>query len=140
MNSPQFIGAFIKARHYNFSVFFCTQHWKKLPKICRMQASYLCFFAISNNEAECLAEEFAPPRMPKNNFMQLIDDALKEPFSFLTVNMKAPWETRFRRGLAQVINLDHYRKGVISTPSSQDSSSVCEQTDDERPDPLEANQ
>ena len=66
MNSPQFVGCFVKARHYNFSVFFCTQHWKKLPKICRMQASYLCFFQISNNEAECLTSEFSPPRMPKN--------------------------------------------------------------------------
>jgi hypothetical protein len=139
MNSPQFIGAFIKARHYNFSVFFCTQHWKKLPKICRMQASYMCFFAISNNEAECMASEFSPPRMPKNNFMQLIDDALKDgPYSFLTINMKAPWESRFRRNLANVINLDDYRKGMISTPSSRDSSPACEQTDDEPPDPLVA--
>ena len=74
----------------------------------------------------------------ENNFMQLIDDALTEPFSFLTINMKSPWETRFRRGLANVINLDHYRQGTISTPGSRDNSSASEQTDDGQPDPLVA--
>ena len=109
MNNPVFISAFIKSRHYNFTVFLCSQHFRKIPKICRMQASYLCFFAISNNEAEMLAEEFAPPQMKKDAFLQMISDTLKEPYSFLTINMRSPWETRFRRGLAEPINLDAYR-------------------------------
>jgi hypothetical protein len=112
MNSPEFIGAFIKARHFNFSVFLCSQHFKRIPRVCRLQSSYLCFFALSNSECEVLCEEFAPPQMKKESFFRMIDDTLKEPYSFLTINMKAPWETRFRKGLAQVINLDSYRGSV----------------------------
>ena len=128
MNSPQFIGAFIKARHFNFSVFLCSQHFKRIPRICRLQASYLCFFALSNSECEVLCEEFAPPAMKKDAFFKLIDDTLKEPYSFLTVNMKSPWESRFRRGLGMTINLDAYRSSVPAAgqrnpvPSSQTAS------------------
>ena len=110
MNHRVFTDAFIKARHFNFTVFLCSQHSKKLPKVCRLQASYLCFFAVSNTEAETMAEEFAPPRFKKEDFMRLINDTLAEPYSFLTINMKHPWATRFRKGLARTINLDEYRR------------------------------
>ena len=147
MNSPQFIGAFIKARHFNFSVFLCSQHFKRVPRICRLQSSYLCFFALSNSECEVLCEEFAPPQMKRDNFLRMIDDTLsKEPYSFLTINMKAPWETRFRKGahrrtitshahshthigLAQVINLDSYRGKVDPRNSVPSSQTVCAQPD-----------
>ena len=119
MNNPVFISAFIKSRHYNFTVFLCSQHFRKIPKVCRLQASYLCFFAISNSEAEMLCEEFSPPQMKKDAFMQMISDTLKEPYSFLTINMRSPWETRFRRGLAEPINLDAYRGKTVTYTMSQ---------------------
>ena len=87
MNSPQFIGAFIKARHFNFSVFLCSQHFKRIPRICRLQASYLCFFALSNSECEVrffcfdcrahdflqvLCEEFAPESHGPRNDLALV--------------------------------------------------------------------
>jgi hypothetical protein len=109
MFSPQFINCFIKLRHYNMTVFVLSQHFKRLPKICRLQASYLCFFAISNTEAECLTDELAPPGMHKSGFHRLITDVLEEPYQFLTINMKVGWATRFRKGLAQTINLDQYK-------------------------------
>jgi hypothetical protein len=124
MNNPVFISAFIKCRHYNFTVFLCSQHFRKVPKICRMQASYLCFFAISNNEAEMLAEEFAPPKMKKDAFLQMIDDTLKEQYSFLTINMRSPWETRFRKGLGEVIPLDVYRGTTVTRMMSQPIQTV----------------
>ena len=133
MNSPEFIGAFIKARHFNFSVFLCSQHFKRIPRICRLQASYLCFFALSNSECEVLCEEFAPPAMKKDSFLRMIDDTLKEPYSFLTVNMKAPWETRFRKGLAQVIPLDSYRGSVPA--AGQRNPAVPPQTTNVPPGP-----
>ena len=78
-----------------------------------------------------LCEEFAPPHMKMGSLFRMIDDTLKEPYSFLTVNMKAPWETRFRKGLAQVINLDSYRGKVDPRNSVPSSQTVCAQ-----PDPL----
>ena len=113
MNSKEFINLFTKARHYNITVFFLSQHFKRLPKICRLQASHLYFFAISNTEAEALAEEFAPPGMPKKSFMRLIDDVLTEPYQFLSISMKHGWNERFRKGLAMVINLDEYKNGKV---------------------------
>lgn len=111
MKSKEFTNLFIKSRHYNVTVFFLTQHFKRLPKIARLQASTLFFYAISNSEAECLADEFAPPGVSKKSFLRLIDDALEQPYSFLCVNMREPWATRFRSGLAMVIDLDKYRDG-----------------------------
>ena len=109
MNSPEFINAFIKARHYNITVIFLSQHFKRLPKICRLQASFLVFFAISNTEAQTVSEEFSPPGVNAKEFLRLIDDVLTEPYQFLTIKMKAPWPTRFRKGLAETIDLEQYR-------------------------------
>lgn len=111
MNSKPFINCFIKARHYNCSVFFLSQYFRRLPKICRLQASYLCFFAISNNESELLAQEFAPPGMSKKSFLKMLDDNVSEKFEFLSINRDAPWESRFRKGLGQIIDLEPYKKG-----------------------------
>ena len=109
MRSEAFISLFIRSRHFNCTVFLLSQHFKIIPKICRLQASQMYFFAVSNTESECLCEEQAPPKMKKRNFMRLVDDTLREPYSFLSICLKSPWETRFRRGLAMVINLDEYR-------------------------------
>ena len=109
MASKAFINLFIKARHYNVTVWFLTQHWKRLPRIARLQASTIYFYAVSGAEVESLAEEFSPPGMNKKSFTRLIDDALREPYAFLTIDMKSPWPLRFRSGLATVIDLDKYR-------------------------------
>ena len=109
MSSPCFVKSFIANRHFNATTILCSQHFTRIPRVCRLQASYLAFFAISNSEAELLAEEFSPPMMKKKDFMRLIDETLTEPFSFLGINMKAPWESRFRKNLDQAINLDLYR-------------------------------
>ena len=119
MNSPVFISSFIKCRHYNFTVFLCSQHFRKVPKICRMQASYLCFFAVSNSDVETLCDEFAPPSMKKDAFFHMVNNTLTERYSFLTINMRSPWETRFRKGLAEVIPLDAYRDISGSRTMSQ---------------------
>ena len=56
-----------------------------------------------------MASEYMPPQMNKPQFMRLVNDALGERYSFLTINMRSPWETRFRKGLARTIDLSHYR-------------------------------
>ena len=120
MNNPVFTSAFIKCRHYNFTTFLCSQHFKRVPRICRLQASFLCFFAVSNSEAETMASEYMPPQMKKDQFMRLVNDALGERYSFLTINMRSPWETRFRKGLARTIDLNHYR-GLTAPKQATDA-------------------
>ena len=109
MREPAFVKSFIACRHYNCTTILCSQHFTRVPRVCRLQANYLAFFAVSNSEAELLAEEFAPPQMNTKQFMRLIDDTLKDPYSFLGINLKQPWESRFRKNLNEVINLDYYR-------------------------------
>jgi hypothetical protein len=111
MASKEFVNLFIKSRHYNITVFFLTQHFKRLPRIARLQASTLYFYALSNSELEVLADEFAPPGCSKKAFMKTVDEALSEPYSFLCVNMREPWSTRFRCGLAMVIPIEKFRNG-----------------------------
>lgn len=110
MREKSFVQSFIACRHYNCTTILCSQHFTRIPRVCRLQANYLAFFQVSNSEAELLAEEFAPPRMKKKAFLQLVDDAMSEKHSFLGINMKQPWESRFRRNLDEVINLDYYRQ------------------------------
>jgi hypothetical protein len=110
MREPAFVKSFIACRHYNCTTILCSQHFTRVPRVCRLQANYCAFFAVSNSEAELLAEEHGPPQMHKKQFLKMIDDTLKDPYSFLGINLKQPWETRFRKNLNEVINLDYYRQ------------------------------
>jgi len=103
MNSKPFTQCFYQTRHVNCTTFICTQHFKRVPRICRMQANFICFFRGGQSEVELIAEEFAPPGVTKREFMQIIDNTLREPFAFFTINMKVPWEDRFRRNLYPII-------------------------------------
>jgi hypothetical protein len=104
MNTKEFTQCFYQVRHVCCTTFICTQHFTRVPRICRLQANFIFYFAGSMSEIEILVEEFAPPNMTKNEFRQLVIDATDEPFAFLTINMKVGWETRFRRNLGELIS------------------------------------
>ena len=109
MNSPIFTKCFVANRHANLTVQLCTQHYKHVPKLCRLQANTLFFFAIGNTDCQMLIEDFGPPRMKRDQFEELIYDAMKEPYSFLKIDMKKPWEERFSQGLQDTIDLEYYK-------------------------------
>jgi hypothetical protein len=44
MNEKAFTRCFYQVRHVNCTTFICTQHFKKVPKICRLQANFVFFF------------------------------------------------------------------------------------------------
>jgi len=110
MNSTIFTKCFIANRHANLTVMLCSQHFKRVPRVCRLQANCLFFFALSNSEVELLADEFAPPNMHKNDFKILVDVALKKPYDFLTIQMKKPWAERFSRGLLETFDLEYFKR------------------------------
>lgn len=110
MKSAPFLKSFIASRHYCLTTFLCSQHLRRIPKICRLQASILYIFPCSAGECQTLCEEYCPPSMNSKQFMKLLDDTWSsQPFQFLTIHMKRPMAERYRRGLAQLINLDYYR-------------------------------
>ena len=105
MNTKDFARCFYQVRHANATTFICTQHFKKVPRICRLQANFIFYFQGSQSEVDTLVEEFAPPCYTSNEFRQIIHDATKDDFSFLTINMKQGWDKRFRSNLANIIPL-----------------------------------
>ena len=109
LNSPQFTKLFIACRHFGLTVFLCSQHLKRIPRVCRLQASCLYFYAISQSESEVISDEHAPPGVNNKNFMRMIDDNLSKPYAFLTIMLTSPWAERFRVGLANVIDISQYK-------------------------------
>lgn len=109
MNSPIFTKCFVANRHANLTVMLCSQHFTRVPRICRLQANTLFFFALNNSETELLAEEFAPPKMKKQQFETMVSLALEKPYDFLTINMKKPWDSRFSKGLEDVLDLEYFK-------------------------------
>lgn len=110
IKSAPFLRAFIAPRHHNITTFLCSQHLRKVPKICRMQASAVYVFACSASECEVLHDEYCPPGLNRKQFEQLLQDTWNSaPYQFLSIYLKQPMNLRYRRGLAQVIDLDYYR-------------------------------
>ena len=106
MNEKAFTQCFYQVRHVNCTTFICTQHFKRVPRICRLQANFVYYFQGSASEVEVVVEEFAPPQYSKNEMRQMITDATKEDFSFLTICMKKGWDKRFRKNLDEFIHLE----------------------------------
>lgn len=110
MNEKAFTRCFYQVRHVNCTTFICTQHFRKVPKVCRLQANFVFFFQGSAAEVEIITEEYAPPMYTKKEFMQLVNDATKERYTFLTINNKLGWDKRFRRNLDEFIVLSHIQQ------------------------------
>ncbi len=109
ITSAPFLRSFIASRHYNKTTFLASQHLRKVPKICRMQASMIVLFPSSQSETNTICDEYCPPGLSKQQFQCMLEDAWKEPYQFLSIHMKQPMATRYRKGLAQVYNLDSFK-------------------------------
>jgi hypothetical protein len=122
MNEKAFSRCFYQVRHVNCTTFICAQHFRKIPKLCRMQANFIFFFQGSGAEVEMITEEFSPPLYKKKEFINLVTEATREPFNFLTINMKVPWEKRFRRNLDDFVTLERLasEKNMDKEPNSND--------------------
>lgn len=119
MNDKQFVRCFYQVRHVNCTTFICTQHFKRVPKVCRLQANFIFFFQGSQAEVEMVTEEFAPPQYTKNEFRQLVVECTQQKYSFMTINMKVGWDRRFRRNLDEFVNLDRLDCGDSQGPQQK---------------------
>lgn len=126
MNSKAFSQCFYQVRHINGTAMACTQHFRKMPLVCRQQANFVFFFEGSVREVEMVREEFSPPNTNKREFEQLIIDATADDYSFLTINMKVPARIRFRRNLDDIIDLKSY-----GCNNKQNVRSSIQQDDDQ---------
>lgn len=104
MSSDTMVKAFIRNRHYKFSVLLCSQYWKAIPRRMRMQSAFNVFFECSETELKVIADDFEPPGVSKKKFISTLTSILSEKFQFVSVAKRSPWSERFRKGLAQVIH------------------------------------
>lgn len=109
MKSPQVLQSFIANRHYNETVFLCSQHLNSVPKVCRIQATFVCIFECSAREMEVISEAYCPAGMTDKQFETMMFDVWSEPFQFLCIHRGWPLKERFRAGLGQPVDLDYYR-------------------------------
>tara|TARA_R110000851_G_scaffold286630_6_gene440484 strand:+ start:1889 stop:3019 length:1131 start_codon:yes stop_codon:yes gene_type:complete len=114
MNQKAFTRCFYQVRHVNCTTFICTQHFKRVPKVCRLQANFVFFFAGSLAEVTMITEEYSPPMVSKNDFMTMVHGATspdaQNKFPFLTINNKVATEIRFRRNLGEILTLPSSKK------------------------------
>ena len=125
MNSKAFTQCFYQVRHVNCTTFICTQHFKRVPRICRLQANFIFFFQGSQSEVETIVEDFAPPRYSKNEFREIVHQSTNDRFSFLTINMKVGVEKRFRKNLNQVIRLSRFSEAKSNKQQTNRSNTFC---------------
>ena len=129
MNEPAFTKCFYMVRHTNCTTFLCTQHFTRVPRVCRLQANFVFFFQGSASEVETITEEFAPPQYTKKEFAVLVTEATKAKYSFLTINMKTGWDKRFRRGLGEFVLLDRL-VDPEEQQQEQDDDTSCSDEDE----------
>jgi hypothetical protein len=121
LNDRAFTKCFYQVRHVNCTTFICTQHFYKVPKVCRLQANFIHFFQGSQKEVDTIVEDYAPPLYTKREFETIVHEATAKPYSFLTVNMKTGWDKRFRQNLDTVISLPR-----LSVTESKDTEDVSQ--------------
>lgn len=129
MNEKSFTKCFYQVRHVNCTTFICTQHFRKVPKICRLQASFVFFFQGSLAEVEMITEEYAPPMYSKKEFAAMVNEASGKRYTFLTINNKVGWEKRFRRNLDDFVvldRIDHDEEGGVVKEKGENVSDVSE--------------
>jgi len=94
---------YIRARKLNCSVIFISQSYFKIPKIIRNNCSYMVLLKLSGNrEVNMILSEFGLG-ITKEQLVQLYEYATKEKFSPLVIDMEGDVDTRFRKGLLEIL-------------------------------------
>ena len=125
LKSNFFLKSFIMSRHYNCSTFILTQYYKQVPASARNQCNNIIWFANSATENEKLADVYTPNGYSKKEFLKMIEDATREPYSFLYINKKAPMSERYR------IRFDKIMK--LSRLADTEQQSEPEQSESDKP-------
>ncbi len=93
------------SRHFNISVIYLTQYYKRLPPVVRTNNSYFIVFGACLSELEKMAEELCPPNMSKKEFLKVAKHATREKYQFLSINTKCDPSKSLRRGFNNVLTL-----------------------------------
>jgi len=102
-NSPMLLKFAIMSRHFNISMMVLSQCYYLVPKSIRLNMSAIYYFKGNAQETETIAEMYCPGGYRKKDFIQLIEKATEEPYSFIHINTHIPLHhkvPRYRAGLS----------------------------------------
>jgi hypothetical protein len=109
MNSPDFIKAFVQNRHLSCSTIACCHKCNALIRTARMNANHHWLFPCADSEVSRVVDEHQPPGLRKRDFVSLIQYAFEpsedQARPFLWINLKVPIQTRFRKSLEEMLQL-----------------------------------
>lgn len=100
---------FSMCRHYNIQVIINSQSWTKVPRALRLNCNGVFMFPASMSELDLICEEYCPPNLHKKDFLKVVQYATKERYNFLFINNHEHYETRYRKNLDEIINLDQFK-------------------------------
>jgi hypothetical protein len=96
---------YIRCRKFGVSAVFISQSYFKIPKIIRNNCSYMVLLKLSGNrEVNMILAEYGLG-VSKEQLIALYEYATKEKFSPLLIDMEADKDSRFRKGLTQVLSV-----------------------------------
>lgn len=99
---------FIRARKLNCSCIFLSQSFFRIPKIIRGNSNYLIILKLANQrDCNLILSEFGLG-ITKKQLLKIYEDATREKFQPLLVDLDVEKEKRFRKGFKQFINLEDY--------------------------------
>jgi hypothetical protein len=96
---------YIRARKLNCSVIFISQSYFRIPKIVRNNCSYMVLLKLSGHREVNMILSESGLGVTKDDLMKIYDYATSEKFSPLLIDMECPAESRFRKGVEEVIDV-----------------------------------
>jgi hypothetical protein len=93
-------------RHFNLSLIINSQYYKGVPPVVRTNVSSILMFPSSLSEIEKLSDENCEPNQSKKEFIDLVQHATSDEFSFLYLQKKAKLGERIRKNFDIVIGHD----------------------------------
>jgi hypothetical protein len=97
---------FIRGRKKNATLIFLTQSYFDTPKIIRLQCNYFCFWKLNDDRERSEIWKNHNFGLKKNEFVQIFEEATRDPFSFLffdTIHKNSSY--RIRKNLNQPIDI-----------------------------------
>lgn len=99
---------YIRARKLNVSVIFLSQSFFRIPKLIRGNCNYMVILKLANQrDCNLIMSEFGLG-VTKTQLLKIYEDATKEKFQPLLVDLDEEKEKRFRAGFTTIINIADY--------------------------------
>jgi G3E family GTPase len=106
MRSKAFKFLFTAGRHIHVMNIVMVHKITALNRICRLNCLFWFIFKTNVSELDRLASEHLPAHMTKKQFIHMVQEATKEPHSFITImGNDSDEETKYRKNLTHYITM-----------------------------------